>query len=73
MLPFSIVRNILCIDLRLELAKKEKMWASRDQNFVAKMVDVFGEVVKKKFKFIQFVVIFQLLKLGQLLTNFIIF
>ncbi len=48
----------------------KKMWASRDQNFVAKMVDVFGEVVKQKFKFIQFIVIFQLLKLGQLLTNF---
>jgi hypothetical protein len=40
------------------------MWASRDQNFVAKMVDVFSEVVKQKFKFNQFVVIFPLLKLG---------
>jgi len=32
--------------------KNEKMWASRDQIFVTKMVDVFGEVVNKKFKFI---------------------
>jgi hypothetical protein len=51
-------------------AKNEKMWASRGQIFIAKMVDVFGEVVEQKFKFIQFVVIFQHLKLDRLLTNF---
>jgi hypothetical protein len=35
-----------------------------------KMVVVFSEVVEKKCKFIQFVAIFWLLKLGRSLANF---
>jgi hypothetical protein len=51
-------------------AKNEWLWTNKGQNIVAKMVASYSEVSEKKHKFIQFVAIFWLLKLGRPLIDF---
>ncbi len=51
-------------------AKTEQLWTTRGWNIIAKMVCVGGVATNTQPKFIQFVAIFWLLKLGCPLTNF---
>jgi len=51
-------------------AKNEWLWTSRGQNIVVEMVVSSSEVSEKKPKFVQFVPIFWLLKLGKPLIDF---
>ncbi len=54
-------------------AKNERLWTSRGQNIIVEMVASFSETSEKKPKFVQFVAIFQLLKLGKPLIDFELF
>jgi hypothetical protein len=61
--------NNLCLPI-VKHAKNKRLWVNRGQHIVAKMVDTYNETSEKKHKFIQFVAIFWLLKLGRPLIDF---
>ncbi len=51
-------------------AKNEWLWTSKGENIIVEMVANSSEASEKKPKFVQFVAIFLLLKLGKPLIDF---